>query len=265
MRDFTAVFEALEHCQTTASQFLKTVLTHWQYDNQPIVQDLLLHSTEVLGTFLAHPIKAQDFMQHCAELILDLYLKEICHAASKDGGWHFGASTATTQQLEDFNLDDMAWDLKAHAPRLWTFVGLLMQCDEKQKGGSGKKDVDGDVVMDKQSMDMEQDYWNEVDEVDFEEFIEGLTAEGGPSIPMKDHKKWQVVIKTIKKIVIISIIMQSVNWKLNTLQTILGLFLQSAHTLQKVIDTLVQAGISISTDAINAAVCSLSIKSQTLL
>ncbi|KIK75243.1 hypothetical protein PAXRUDRAFT_19163 [Paxillus rubicundulus Ve08.2h10] len=166
MHDFTAVFEALEHCQTTASQFLKTVLTHRQYDDQPIVRDLLLHSTEVLGALLAHPIKTWDFMQCCAKLISDLYLKEICHTASEDGGWHFGALTATTQQLEDFNLDDMARDIEAHAPGLWTFVGLFLQCDEKQKGGSGgnlgtEKDVDADVVMDEQSMDMEEDYWNE--------------------------------------------------------------------------------------------------------
>src|SRR5258705_13873328 len=68
-----------------------------------------------------------------------------------------------------------------------------------------------------------------------------------------------------KKIVIISIIMQSINQKSNALQSILGLFLQSAHTPQKVIDTLAHAGISISTDAIHAAVHSLSIKSQTSL
>ncbi|KIK75455.1 hypothetical protein PAXRUDRAFT_785949, partial [Paxillus rubicundulus Ve08.2h10] len=57
-------------------------------------------------------------MQHCAELISDSYLKEICHAVSEDGGWHFEASTATTQQLEDFNLDNMARDIEAHAPGL---------------------------------------------------------------------------------------------------------------------------------------------------
>ncbi|KAF9236980.1 hypothetical protein BU15DRAFT_49361 [Melanogaster broomeanus] len=220
-------------------------------------------------------------MQRCTELISDSYLKEIRHAASEDGGWHFGASTATTQQLEDFNLDDMGRDLEAHAPGLWSFVGLLLQGDEKQKGGSGggnlgtEKDVDGDVVMDEQSMDMEGDYWNAVDEVDLEGFIEGLTAEGGLSIHAKDRrKKRRAAIKTIKKIVIISIIMQSINRKSNALQStvpfqsirhILGLFLQSAHTPQKVIDTLARVGISISTDAINAAVHSLSIESQTSL
>ncbi|KIJ10190.1 hypothetical protein PAXINDRAFT_86404, partial [Paxillus involutus ATCC 200175] len=68
-----------------------------------------------------------------------------------------------------------------------------------------------------------------------------------------------------KKIIIISIIMQSINWKLNALQSILEFLLQSVHTLKKIIDTLARAGISISTDARNAVVHSLSIKSQTSL
>ncbi|KAF9231505.1 hypothetical protein BU15DRAFT_56018 [Melanogaster broomeanus] len=192
-------------------------------------------------------------MQRCTELISDSYLKEIRHAASEDGGWHFGASTATTQQLEDFNLDDMGRDLEAHAPGLWSFVGLLLQGDEKQKGGS--EDVDGDVVMDEQSMDMEGDYWNAVDEVDLEGFIEGLLQK----VDCRSMRK-------IKKIVIISIIMQSINRNRTHFRVlILGLFLQSAHTPQKVIDTLARVGISISTDAINAAVHSLSIESQTSL
>ena len=203
MQDFTAIFEALEHCQTTASQFLQAVLTHQHYHDHPVVEDLLLHSTEILDAFLAHPIKNQNFMQHCAKLISSSYLKEIHHVASEDRGWHFGASTATTKQLEDFNLNVMAHDIEVHAPGIWTFVGLLLESNEKQDAGSSsnlgkEKDIDGDVVMDEQSTDVEEDYWNEVDEVDLEGLIEGLTAEGGPTILAKDHrKKHHMATKTI--------------------------------------------------------------------
>ena len=74
-----------------------------------------------------------------------------------------------------------------------------------------------------------------------------------------------LLTKDQKKIIIISIIMQSINRKSNALQSILGLFLQSVHTPQKVVDTLTRVGISISTDMINAAVRSLSIESQASL
>ena len=59
--------------------------------------------------------------------------------------------------------------------------------------------------------------------------------------------------------------MQSVNQKLNALQSILGFFFQSAHALYKVIDTLARLGVSMSTDAINMAVRSLSIESENAL
>ncbi|KIK32355.1 hypothetical protein CY34DRAFT_101658, partial [Suillus luteus UH-Slu-Lm8-n1] len=65
-----------------------------------------------------------------------------------------------------------------------------------------------------------------------------------------------------KKVVILSIMMQSTNRKSNVLQSILGIFLQSMHTPQHVVDTLARIGISISTDPIHSAIKSLSIESQ---
>ena len=59
--------------------------------------------------------------------------------------------------------------------------------------------------------------------------------------------------------------MQSVNQKSNALQSILGFFFQSAHVPYKAIDALAHLGLSISTDAINMAVRSLSAKSENAL
>jgi len=59
--------------------------------------------------------------------------------------------------------------------------------------------------------------------------------------------------------------MQGTNQKANALQCILAFFLQSTHTPYKVIDVLARLGISISTDAINSAIRSLSVESQNML
>ncbi|KAG1888769.1 hypothetical protein F4604DRAFT_1877255 [Suillus subluteus] len=59
--------------------------------------------------------------------------------------------------------------------------------------------------------------------------------------------------------------MQSMNHRSNALQSILGIFLQSTHTPQKVIDTLARIGISISMDSIHAGIRSLSTESQNTL
>jgi hypothetical protein len=52
--------------------------------------------------------------------------------------------------------------------------------------------------------------------------------------------------------------MQTANQKSNAFQSIFGIFLQSAHTPQKVIETLSRMGICVSVDSINTAVMSLS-------
>ncbi|KAG2351076.1 hypothetical protein BDR07DRAFT_1321552, partial [Suillus spraguei] len=61
-----------------------------------------------------------------------------------------------------------------------------------------------------------------------------------------------------KKVVIFSIIMQTANQKSNMFQSIFGIFLQSKHAPQKVIETLSQMGICVSIDSINTAILSLS-------
>ncbi|KIK74457.1 hypothetical protein PAXRUDRAFT_90892, partial [Paxillus rubicundulus Ve08.2h10] len=65
-----------------------------------------------------------------------------------------------------------------------------------------------------------------------------------------------------KKTIVSGIVMQGINQKSNTLQSILGFFLQSVHTPYKVIDTLAHLRISISTNAINFAIQYLSVESQ---
>ncbi|KAG1896459.1 uncharacterized protein F5891DRAFT_958578, partial [Suillus fuscotomentosus] len=60
-----------------------------------------------------------------------------------------------------------------------------------------------------------------------------------------------------KKITVLSIMMRSTNQRSNTLQSLLGMFLQSTHTPQKVIETLERMGISVSVNAILSGTQSL--------
>ncbi|KIK93323.1 hypothetical protein PAXRUDRAFT_145328 [Paxillus rubicundulus Ve08.2h10] len=121
-----AIFEALADCRMTVSQFLLAPLTHQHYDKHPVTKDILLHSTDIIGTILVHPMRNPNIIQHLTKLAKNSYLKEICDVASMQGGWNFGVSTATTKQLDDFGLDDMACDFKAHAPGFGGFIGALL-------------------------------------------------------------------------------------------------------------------------------------------
>ncbi|KAF8836713.1 hypothetical protein BDN67DRAFT_1014445 [Paxillus ammoniavirescens] len=166
------------------------------------------------------------------------YHEEILSLASQMGGWHFGASSTTTKQLEDFSLEDMERGM------LWAREGL--------EGAEDKADE-------------EVSYWDEVDEINLKGIINRFTKESGGSSAAERQVKHSATISVMKKIMICSILMQSMNWKSNMLQCILGILLQSIHTPQKVVDTLVRLGILISMDSINRAICSLSAESQNSL
>ena len=61
-----------------------------------------------------------------------------------------------------------------------------------------------------------------------------------------------------KRVVCLSILMQSTNRSCNTLQTALGIFLHSCGTLETVRELLAHMGLSISTTSINEAISNLS-------
>ncbi|KAM6493496.1 hypothetical protein JOM56_011630, partial [Amanita muscaria] len=61
-----------------------------------------------------------------------------------------------------------------------------------------------------------------------------------------------------KKAVVTSILMQSTNRKANNLQGVIGIFLYSCCTPERVVNALAQIGISISMNAILLAIKSLS-------
>ncbi|KIK76825.1 hypothetical protein PAXRUDRAFT_17913 [Paxillus rubicundulus Ve08.2h10] len=184
---------------------------------------------------------------------------ELKKITSEDSGWHFGALNTTTKQLEDFSLEKMARDMGSDAPELCRMIGLLLD-DEGSGIFDGEKDVGGPSDV---AMGDDDGYWDEVNEIDLEGFISGLVADKGlPSSTQDKHRRRRAAIVMIKKTITISILMQSTNQKANAPQSILGIFLQSAHTPQKVIDTLAHIGISISTETINCAIRLLSVASQ---
>lgn len=62
--------------------------------------------------------------------------------------------------------------------------------------------------------------------------------------------------------VIVSILMQSSNQKCNAFQSVLGIFLHSCHTPERVVKTFAHLGISVSPSSIQRAIHSLSARSE---
>ena len=184
-----SAIEALTMCGFTVSQFLQALLSTRQYDDHPSVHDLFASSADILQLLFKHPSADKTLLMRQARVIIhEIYQKELRILTSGDSGWHFGAWSATTKQLEDFSLDDMARDMEANAPALWQMLGDLLD--------GGPRSNDGNEVDDQEAGrndDLDTNYWDAVDEIDLEGFIDGLTAEQGRQSPVNR----QTAISTI--------------------------------------------------------------------
>ncbi|KIK94085.1 hypothetical protein PAXRUDRAFT_95979, partial [Paxillus rubicundulus Ve08.2h10] len=120
------VLNALERSQITVSQFILSILTQHQYNEHPVVRDLLFHSPDILSAFLKHSRRNHKLLQCSTRFVQDSYLRELREVASKDSGWHFGALSATTKQLEEFDIEEMAQDIVRRAPGLSELFGVLL-------------------------------------------------------------------------------------------------------------------------------------------
>ncbi|KAG6847022.1 hypothetical protein H0H93_010587 [Arthromyces matolae] len=206
-----------------------------------MVSDLLRHAK---GTSQALKVNEDLFSfvsQHIREEIKDLIL----HGTE----WQFGASSAKSVQLESFQLEKMAKDIADTSPRLWSFLDVFLSATQKTSPPSQYSGVGIE----------EEQYWEEMDDFDLEGIIEMVTAKESAR-ELRLARRRQVVL-TIKKVVIISIIMQSTNQKTNAIPSLIGIFLHSCKTPEKVVEVLARLGISISINAIHNAITSLSAES----
>ncbi|KAF8868756.1 hypothetical protein BD779DRAFT_1459301 [Infundibulicybe gibba] len=187
---------------------------------------------------------------------------EVENMLSREKGWQFKAVHASAQQIERFQIEEMAEKMAKHAPKVWGVLGSLVS-DQRSLARGNKTNIQDGSREDRMEVDDPEDdiedYWSSFDTVDLEGIIESLTAT--PLIKQNLKEKRRNSIIQIKKVVILSIIMQSRNQKTNTLESIIGIFLHSCKTPEKVIEALAHMGISISTSSIHRAITALSAES----
>lgn len=171
-----AVNETLNLFGMTMSQLLLSTLSSRQHDNHPITVDLLSRSAEIFLAITKHPASGSDMLaKQVHEISCDLYLRELREITSEDHGWHFGAFHTTTKQLEEFRLEDMAQDISMYAPKLWKLLDRLLGGNDGLDLGSMQESDRSENIVIENSND--GDYWDAVDEIDLEGFINGLTSE----------------------------------------------------------------------------------------
>jgi hypothetical protein len=108
------------------SDFLLTLLSDVQLSTDPIVNDLKIKSDKVVTVLLN---TSTDFMQAQHDAMKQIYKAEVTELAKPDHGLHFSASNVSVEQLESFQMDEMATRMAQIAPYLWDLLDtLLLTC-----------------------------------------------------------------------------------------------------------------------------------------
>ncbi|KAG1802200.1 uncharacterized protein HD556DRAFT_1228210 [Suillus plorans] len=175
------------------------------------------------------------------DVVKGRYAREVQILSAKDTSYHFSVLNTSVKQLEEFDIDVQALQIQPLSTFLTNLLDILLSA--RGKGHHRDHSNSGDL----QVGEDDEALWEELGDLD----LEGAQM-----------NRIQVNSCRQKKVVILSILMQSSNQNSNTLQSVVGIFLQSVHTPQKVINTLSRMGVSVSVDTINAAVLSLSAESH---
>ncbi|KAG1888576.1 hypothetical protein F4604DRAFT_1915567 [Suillus subluteus] len=112
--------------------------------------------------------------------------------ASKESGSHFGASSANMQQLEEFSIEETAQAMKLNAPGLWGLLRALLGEDERMESNE-------DVVMSDAQDAANDNYWDQVEAIELEGFINALTSEGVTTASKRDipANRWTTLFNIV--------------------------------------------------------------------
>ena len=83
----------------------------------------------ILDTFANDPMLCGTTVEFSAGLFTRLLTAEITELVNKHNGWHFSARNACAEQIEVFDIKDMALRLEIQAPLLWSLIGHLLSSD----------------------------------------------------------------------------------------------------------------------------------------
>ncbi|KAJ8090290.1 hypothetical protein PM082_018886 [Marasmius tenuissimus] len=216
-----------------------------------------------------------------------VYRNEISALIQKSRGLHFGARTATLEQMENFCIEDLSVIMQESCPGLWKLLLTLLDVngerrkvydtgvsgsvqgnDEEYESDLDTEDEEDFVYSDSES---EEDEPNETSEGQIDE--NGDVPMGNVDLPLDTPRKKQTrrtqnraardrALVAIKRVVIISILGQSSNERFNSLQCFVGYFLESKHTPEIVLELVSHMGLSVSNQSIRNINNSLSMEAK---
>ena len=278
-----ALLQSIYDSDTTLNELISFTLHDPTLRSHPLVVEIINHPTGVIDAILSYPPLREPITSWALSLTDKSHARSIQQLIDVRNGWHFTASQTSIEQIQEFRLEDLIKKVKSDAPALWRSITGLLSADNKLVRQRSRRNVAEDPVNIQDSTraddDDEEEFWAELDG-------EKSGGDGGdlngphPWTRMSKEEQRKAIISVVKlsyvwyprmltelqkAVWIISIMMQSSNQKCNFLQSVIGIFLHSCNTPQKVVQMLARTGCSISVNTINKAIKSLSAQTYSLL
>ncbi|KAI6035831.1 hypothetical protein EDC04DRAFT_2604826 [Pisolithus marmoratus] len=118
------LLNTMQLLQITLPQFILGLLSSKKHKNDPIVLNFTSQINNIIEVVNKYLETGKKNIQALANKItMKTYVSKIETIAVEGSGLHFNAAHANVQQLEEFDIDDLAWKMKADAPYLWETLG----------------------------------------------------------------------------------------------------------------------------------------------
>ncbi|KAL0575056.1 hypothetical protein V5O48_006901 [Marasmius crinis-equi] len=86
----------------------------------------------------------KSIYQYSTSVSEKLYAQELRDIIQKGEGLHFGARTATLEQMENFCLQDLASAMVERCPGLWRLLTVLLDVEDRRRKEPETEGMDGD-------------------------------------------------------------------------------------------------------------------------
>jgi hypothetical protein len=165
----------------TIAEFVLALLEDSNLETHPCTQTLVKYSPNIIAALSRH--SASSVFTWANDIVKKKYaesIKELTHNEE----WHFNASHASAQDLDDFRIEEMALKMKMLAPDLWNILGLLLSGDQRSQQ---QNDLDGDQIMADPLAGNEDDLWEGLPEITMADDAETVDENG--TFTRRDPKK----------------------------------------------------------------------------
>ncbi|KAF8328629.1 hypothetical protein F5887DRAFT_1007168 [Amanita rubescens] len=125
-RDFTAILDAFDASGCSIPDLVIALLTERRFKSSTYTAELLQQSGDVLRSLLRHAKLPRNAEKAACEALHRVYVREIKDLVKPSAGWNFSAQQATPEDIDDFDLEDLASDVADTAPLLWALLDILL-------------------------------------------------------------------------------------------------------------------------------------------